>query len=391
MLWAMIAIRRNDARLRVLFAGGGVAAYEAIAALRAWAPGLVAPIVVSPVDRYADRPLLVSEPFGYGPQRSVAAEELCHSLGATFLHDAVCEVDEAAHAVRTTGGSTLPYDVLVVATGARPYPSFEYGVTFDRETSPEDFDDVLADARAGFAARLAIVVPDGVAWTLAAYELALLTAGHVLQGRHEAVISLVTHEPSPVAAFGSAASAAVAGLLDDAGIVFSGGRHADALSATALRAGGRWIGCDRIIALPSLIGVRIPGLPQDPAGFLPTDARGRVAGVTDIYAAGDITTQPIKQGGLAAQQGALVAAHIAARAGAEVPAPAPGLVLRGMLRTPAGPWFLRAELDDPEGTSTAAREPLWWPPTKIASRWLSSHLRTLDGAAPPGHLAAGPV
>jgi sulfide:quinone oxidoreductase len=374
----MIAMPRDDGRLRVLFAGGGVATFEAVAALRAWAPGLVAPIVVAPSDRYTDRPLLVGEPFGYGPARSVGAEELCLSLGATFLHDAVCEVDDGAHTVRTAGGSALPYDVLVVASGARPYPAFADGVTFDRETSPADFDDLLADARGGFAPRIAIVVPDGIQWTLAAYELALLTSGHVLQHRAEALVSIVSHEAAPLAAFGSTVSGAVATLLDDAGIVFDGGQHADVLSAGALRAGARWIPCDRIVALPQLAGSRIAGLPHDLHGFLPTDAHGRVPGLVDVYAAGDVTTQPIKQGGLAAQQGVIVAARIAAGAGADVPAVPAGLVLRGMLRTPAGPWFLRAELDDVERTSVASREPLWWPPTKIASRWLSSHLRSLD-------------
>jgi len=50
------------------------------------------------------------------------------------------------------------------------------GVTFDRETCASDFDDVLADLTDGMAARIAVVVPDSVSWTLPAYEIALMTA-----------------------------------------------------------------------------------------------------------------------------------------------------------------------------------------------------------------------
>ena len=45
-------------------------------------------------------------------------------------------------------------------------------------------------------------------------------------------------------------------------------------------------------------GPRIDGLPADEDGFIPVDGHGRVKGVEDVYAAGDGTNFPIKQGGL---------------------------------------------------------------------------------------------
>ena len=57
-----------------------------------------------------------------------------------------------------------------------------------------------------------------------------------------------------------------------------------------------------MIALPSLSGQRIDGVPQTRDGFVPVDRHGRVDGLPDVYAAGDITRFPVKQGGLAAQQ-----------------------------------------------------------------------------------------
>ena len=53
---------------------------------------------------------------------------------------------------------------------------------------------------------------------------------------------------------------------------------------------------DRVIMLPRLEGPRLPGLPHDDDGFIPVDVYGRVAGSDDIYAAGDVTAFPLKQG-----------------------------------------------------------------------------------------------
>ena len=53
---------------------------------------------------------------------------------------------------------------------------------------------------------------------------------------------------------------------------------------------------------------------------MPTDLHGLVDGETDVYAAGDATTCPIKQGGVATQQADAVAEAIAARLGAPVEA-----------------------------------------------------------------------
>ena len=58
-----------------------------------------------------------------------------------------------------------------------------------------------------------------------------------------------------------------------------------------------------MVALPRAAGPRVPGLPADDAGFIPTDEHGRVAGLERVWAAGDGTNFPIKQGGLARTAG----------------------------------------------------------------------------------------
>jgi sulfide:quinone oxidoreductase len=306
---------------------------------------------------------------------------LCADVGAELIGDHVSAVVPEDHLVATVDHGLVAYDELIVCAGARPYPAFAEGVTFEREASPEDFDEALLDLGGGFAPHVAIVVPDGVSWTLPAYELALLTSAWARRGQGaEHRITLLTHEPAPLAAFGATVGRAVDELLGEAGVVVRCGVHPDVVTATSLRAGGMWIGVDRIISLPQVAGPRLAGLPSDPRGFIPVETDGRVVGVSDVHVAGDAAVSPIKQGGLAAQQAAAVAADIARRAGASVPATVDGPVLRGVLLTAHGPRFLRTELDDPDGTSTFSESPLWWPPTKIASRWLAPYLAEREAA-----------
>jgi sulfide:quinone oxidoreductase len=376
---------------RVVIAGGGVAALEAMIALRATAAGDVDVTVVSAADVFTYRPLLVGEPFGVGHPARFRLDALCRDHGAGFVHAAVERIDAPGHRVALAGGGELAYDVLIAAVGARAVPAFEYGVTFDRETSPQDFADVLADLRDGLAPRIAIVVPDTVSWTLPAYELALMTAAWGRAEHPEGVaVQVVTHEGRPLEAFGPTASDEVERILDRERVSCRSGVHADMLSFNALRAGGAWIDVDRVVSLPHISGPRLPGLPADPHGFLPVDHFARVTGVDDVYAAGDGTTVPVKQGGLAAQMADAAARHIVARLrGAEEPEPFRP-VLRGLLRTRGGPRYLRAELDDVAGTSTVSKQPLWWPPSKISSRWLAPYLARVESARARGERLADP-
>jgi sulfide:quinone oxidoreductase len=131
--------------------------------------------------------------------------------------------------------------------------------------------------------------------------------------------------------------------------------------------------------LPRLVGPPIRGLPHDRDGFIPVDDHGRVEGVDRVWAAGDCTTFPVKQGGIAAQQADAVAAAIVAKASAG-PEPAPSrLVLRGMLLTGRAPAWLRASIAEGRATdSVTAGNALWWPPAKIAGDRLAPALGSVD-------------
>ncbi len=119
---------------------------------------------------------------------------------------------------------------------------------------------------------------------------------------------------------------------------------------------------------------RIAGLPCDETGFIPIDEHARVKGVDDVYAAGDGTTFPIKQGGLATQQADAAAEHIAARLGADLDPRPFHPVLRGKLLTGGESLNLSHSLTGGEGEGEASADYLWWPPHKISGRYLAPWL-----------------
>ena len=124
---------------------------------------------------------------------------------------------------------------------------------------------------------------------------------------------------------------------------------------------------------------------QDEHGFVEVDGHGLVSGLDDVWAAGDLTSFPIKQGGLAAQQADAAAESIAAHAGAEIEPRPFDPVLRGLLLTGLAPRYIRAEPSTEHFAFDT--EPLWWPPAKIVGRYLAPFLAAeLGFSAPDAHL-----
>ena len=158
-------------------------------------------------------------------------------------------------------------------------------------------------------------------------------------------LALVTPEVEPLHLFGGEASAAVRALLEARGIVVHTRAYpAEAREGELLLVGGDILPADRVVALPRLQGQRIGGIPQTFEGFIPVDPHGRVIGLADVYAAGDITTFTVKQGGIAAQQAEAAAESIAAASGVAIEPRPFRPVLRGLLLTGDGPQYLHGEL-----------------------------------------------
>jgi sulfide:quinone oxidoreductase len=363
--------------MTVMIAGGGVAALEALMALEDLAADRVDLQLVTPTPEFAYRPLAVAEPFGLGESHRYDVVRIAKDHRAAVHIAGISAVDSAARQVVTWDGRRLPFDVLLVAVGARTAPSIPGSVTLNGPGYTGRFRGVLHEVEEGRARHVAFAVPAGASWALPLYELALMTAAHLVEhDLRDVRLSLVTPEAEPLELFGTAASAAVRDLLTQRGIelhpaTYSAGFEDGKL---ALVPGGS-LAVDRVVSLPQLLGPRLPGLPSDANGFVPVDLHGLVRGEADVYAAGDATTSPIKQGGLACQQADAAAEAIAARAGAPLDPKPFQPVLRGMLLTGASPAFMRAEVGGGRGEEWRVSDhALWWPPHKIAGRYLSPYL-----------------
>jgi sulfide:quinone oxidoreductase len=377
--------------LRVVIAGGGVAALEAMLALRALAEDRVVLELVAPEHEFTYRPLAVVEPFRVGKVARFPLSTLTNAAGAELRQRLVTAVDPERHLVKADG-EELSYDVLLLALGARPISAVANALTFRGPQDGPALAALLEAAVAGSVRRIVFALPVEARWPLPLYELALLT-GTYLTDRYTmgVAITLVTPEDAPLALFGTEASEAIRELLELRGIELRLRTVPLRFEDGALQvAPDGEIAADRVVALPRFEGPRISGLPFDRRGFVATDDFGRVVSEEDIYAAGDMTQFPLKQGGIATQQADAAAAAIAARSGAPAQPTRFRPVLRGLLLTGMASRYLRAEA----GTRPSLDiEPLWWPPAKIVGRYLTPFLAAKFGLAetPVGPLHEGAI
>jgi len=369
---------------RILIAGGGVAGLEAMLAVSDLCGGSARVTLADPEPDFLYKPLMVEEPFALGPAERFALAPLAAEKGAEFKLTALRAVRPAEHEAELSDGSTVPYDFLIVCAGGRFVDAVQGATTFPSRRGPFDADTLLDSAKS-VGDRIAFIVPGGTTWALPLYELALMTEARARERGLETSIAVITPETAPLAIFGSVPSDQVAELLRGRGIEFIGESTVREVSDDGIRLtpGDRMLEPARAIALPGIEGPSVPGLPDDERGFIPVDQHSRVKGAEDVYAAGDGTNFPIKQGGLASQQADAAAEHIAARLGARGGAEPFKPVLRGKLLTGAESVHLRADVAGGKGEGKAAADCLWWPPHKISARYLAPLLSHGEG---PGEL-----
>jgi sulfide:quinone oxidoreductase len=382
----------HDERVRVVVAGAGVAALEAALALRVLAEDRVEVELVAPEDRFWYRPLAVTEPFERGEARSFELGKLAAAAGATFSHGAVVSVDAERRTLHTSVGGEIPYDIVLIACGALPTEALPGALTFRGPADTEKMGALLTELASGAARHVVFAIPRGPVWPLPIYELALMTAAHLGSSRPNGVeLALITAEAEPLELFGEAASTVVRELFAERKIALHTSSYpSEVLEGRLLLFPTEVVPADRVVALPRLRGPRIDGLPQTIDGFVPVDEHGRVEGLIDVFAAGDITNFSVKQGGIAAQEADAAAEAIAAVVGADVTPHPFRPVLRGLLLTGGAPRYLRRELSEGEEASTASTEALWWPPAQIAGRYLAPFLAAFAGAELPDEEPAVP-
>jgi sulfide:quinone oxidoreductase len=391
-------------RQHIVIAGGGVAAVESLLALRELGGEQVEITLLSPEREFLYRPVTVAEAFDRDQAHSYALEDVVnYEGGGEIIWDRLGAVIADERVAVTVQGQRIPFDALIVATGAIPTEPLPGALTFRGRGDVPALRRVLDDLLEGSAGSIALTLPAERTWPLPIYELALMTAGTLRQQGRDAEVWLVTPEEEPLELFGPAGSRAITEMLNAWHVRLKTSSRPSAVRPGVLvLAGGGEIDADRVVTLPELVGPALPGLPHDHHGFIPIDSHGRVSGLEGIYAAGDVTTFPLKQGGLAAQQADAVAEAIVAGLGIRLTPKPFRPVLRGLVMTGGAPLYLRAEpqhlarettvaTDAPPhhaGTqipSWAAGRALWWPDAKIAGRYLAPFL----ASARPQPLTSG--
>jgi NADH dehydrogenase FAD-containing subunit len=326
---------------KILVAGGGVSGLETVLALQSLAPGRFDIEVLAPERHFVHRPPAIGAPFE--PIRPFRTElsAIAEDRGFRLTRDALDRVDAAGHHAVTQGGNRMAYDVLVLALGAHPAVAVRGALPFRGGQDAAAVEDAL-ESIGSSPMRVAFVARSAAMWTLPLYELALQTGAWAKERDVAADVLLATGELEPLEAFGSRASKQVAGLLRDSDVCFLPGAEVDRVHGGCLHIGPEGsIRVDLAVALPVLLGPAASGIPHDLGGFTSVDERGRVCGLEDVYAVGDMTGRPLKQGGLAAQQANVAAGAIATSAGAMVHVQPYRQVLRATLLSGRAPLHLR--------------------------------------------------
>ena len=197
----------------IVIAGGGVAAVEAVAALRALAGSLPRITLLAPEAELPARPASVATPFGFGAPNALPFDSIQRHARFALHRGTLARVEPEAHVAVDGHGEPIPYDKLLVAVGARPEPAVPGAICFG---GPADAPAVASALES--ASRLAFVLPSATGWALPVYELAIMAAVELRSRGVKPEITVVTPEPAPLWVFGPEAGAAVAELLAERGI-----------------------------------------------------------------------------------------------------------------------------------------------------------------------------
>jgi sulfide:quinone oxidoreductase len=367
---------------RVLIAGGGVAALEAALALREIAAEQVEVDLFSPRRDFVYRPYAVGEPYGAAHVTRYDLERLAELCGARFHLDSIASVDPDSRLAVTHDGESFAYDYLLVAAGVQLLWPVPGAITFWGIADEADVEKVMTGMRRGDLGHVAFTMPGAESWALPLYELALLARARLdRDGSEQVRLTVVTPEEAPLQIFGRQVGEQMAVLLGERRIeVRTATRPVRFAEGRLEVVPGEPLAVDATVSLPRLQGRRIRGVPHDENGFVPIDDHGRVLERERLFAAGDITSFPVKQGGIAAQQADAVAEAIAAEAGGEVEPKPFDPLLRGVLWTGEQPRYLQGWIGGGhgEGSSLSAEPPAEGPwqdgAGKIVARYLSEFL-----------------
>jgi sulfide:quinone oxidoreductase len=312
---------------RVVVLGGGFAGLETAFLLRQKLGRRAAITLVSDRERFLFKPNTIYIPFG-GSEESllIQLDGPTRKRGISFVRGSFESLDAEARVVRA-GGRELPYDYLVLATGAAMRAAEVPGLDEHAETiwNPGEMESLgrrlraLLEQRAdGVERTILFLVPPHNKCAGPLYELVMMVDTWLRRqkARSDFRIEWATYEPSYIAAFGPKLHDVVTEEFAERGIAGRTGLRVERVEPdAAVFETGERIPFDLLVSFPPYVAaVRYAGLEQDDRGFLVTEPGSRrVRGQDRIYAPGDGGDFPVKQAFLAFLQADAVAEDIAAR------------------------------------------------------------------------------
>ena len=311
---------------RITILGAGFAGLETAFLLRMRLRDRARLTVVAERPAFTFRPNAIYVPFGADPGDLVT--DLVAPFGrrhVDFVEGTVAAVDAHAHEVQLAYGGAVPYDKLVIATGAGMRPQEIPGLSEHAATiwTPqsmlgvrERFERVREDAKAGRRSRVLFLVPPENKCAGPLYEIVMMFETWLRREgvRDRVEIAWSTFERSYIQAFGPRLHELVTTEFAERGVEGHTDEQVIEVAAGEARyADGATRAFDHLIAFPPYeAAVRYDDLPGDDRGFLRTEPLTRqLAGHPDIYVPGDAGDFPVKQAFLAFLQADTVAEHIA--------------------------------------------------------------------------------
>jgi sulfide:quinone oxidoreductase len=319
-----------SARPQIVIVGSGFAGLETAFLLRMRARDKADITLVSERKAFMFRPNTIYIPFGAEP------EKLEFDLDRAFSHRMIRWLGGSAvgvrpdeHVLEMGDGSLVPYDKLVIATGAGMRPEeipglAEHAATIWTAQSMlgvrERFERVRERARSGERSRVLFLVPPNNKCAGPLYEIVLMfeTWLHREHIRDAVEVGWSTYEQTYIQAFGPRLHDVVTeefkarGIHGETNEIVSHVRPGEVHYASGYNRV-----YDELIAFPPYVSaVPYESLPSDDRGFITTEFKTRqVVGHPDIYAPGDAGDFPVKQAFLAFLQADTVAEHISSELG----------------------------------------------------------------------------
>lgn len=262
--------------------------------------------------RHIYQPGLLFLPFGgYRREELIRDRALFLPAGVQLRLEEVDLVDTAASRVRFADGSSLAYDFLIIATGARIAPETTEGLTSEGWRN-SIFDFYTIDGAAALGAKLdswpggrmlVNIVEMPIKCPVAPLELLFLADAFFTNRGLRDRVELVFATPLDGAFTKPRASAVLAGLLEKKGIKIEPNFNASSVDGgkRELRSyDDRVLPYDLLVTIPQHQGADLivkSGL-GDGSGFVPTDKHTlRSKNFSNIFALGDATDLPSSKAG----------------------------------------------------------------------------------------------